>query len=372
MSAKPPERLSFVRPSGDPVSLVDDGSCPVLTLYETGTAATVPQYGGWWNVRSPRVPFARIEGPEGPRYVPLDRVEAPDTYRLPKEVRDLGNTAGLLRLYTPDDGTYVPLDPPLYVQPGSVTDTEYHDLLQRIGQIAVAVEGAFMAPVGATADVGDGEGTPDPRLRPVLVYLGLFETVERQWPLIEASPSQTLRHYVRTVESRRGARQPSVARALTRRPGRRTVQALIPVESAQTTENALVAYVLETVLVGRAPDVLSYLQDLAAAERRWDVPDAFEPARGTGSAKAEDFVARLTSQTERARQWAADRRRGPLLRDTPATPPRTLTARMTRSPEYGPVYHAFQAYERAQVPSLRAEPYGVVKALRERAVRKEL
>ena len=363
------ERLTFVRESGEPLALVDDASCPVLTLYEADTAATTKQYGGWWVVRSPRPPLVQVDGLET-RYVPLERVNAPDTYRLPKEVRDLGPTAGLLRFYASDEGEYVPLEPPLYVQPSSLTDEEYDQLLRRIGQIAVAVESAYKAPIRQSATVGKGNATADARLRPALVYLELFETVKQQWPLIESRPAKALCHEARDVDVRRGVRSAAAVRALVRRPERRTVRTLASAETTRTVENEMVAYVLESVLIGRAQAIRDYLEELSASEKHWDIPKAFQSSQNTKVQPAQSQLDSLGADIQNAQDWATRRRRSPLLRGIPATPPRTLTARMTRSSEYGSVYHAFQTYEREQVPSLRAEPHGVIKALREHAVRK--
>lgn len=346
------QQITFLRPSGNPLKNVDSNEHPVLSLCQrTGTFASVRQYSGWWQVHYPDgKPYVRIEQDgKDPTYVPMQPA-GENTYKMPSEVRSMGPAAGMLRFYAKQGSSFTPLEPPLYVEPGGMSDSEYANLLRRIGELAVAVENVAVAPIERGAsEQGDGSSQLKSRLRPARVYLSLFDTVSSQWPLILKHPSTVVHHEPQKVKRRKAMRSPSGARALARFPERRTVRVVLPSESVGTVENEMVAYVLQRILVDQAPPLLAYLEQIEESAERWDVPPGFRDSAPPSAGKIGLEISQLATRVKEAREWAKEALQSALLSEVRPLPPRSLSARMARSKEYGPVHHALRKYREQQV-----------------------
>src|SRR5690606_27945234 len=104
--------------------------------------------------------------------------------------------------------------------------------------------------------------------------------------------------------------------------------------------------------------------------KEWDVPPGVLK-RGTGRKAASSSasqIRQLIQLVDACRKWAQLRLRESPLASVAPHPPRSLTARMGRSKEYGPVYDALQRYKREQVRSLQPDENELVRAVVERAV----
>ena len=267
-------KLRFVRPSGTLLDIADDGQYLVLSMLEVdGPVAAIPQYNRWRVLCDGEVPYMRVEqAGQEPRFIQLQATGEPHSYELPNELGQFRATAGLIRFYAQKGDAFKPLDPPLYVEPTSLTDSEYLDLLHRIGELAVAVESAVVAPLETTARSGEGHARSQARLRPALVHLSLAQTMISQWQLIAKRPALALRHELRTLRVHQAARTPRGVRAITQHPGREVVAVLMPATSSLTVENEMVAYILQRVLVEQAVPLVRYLVHLVSTTKQWDIP----------------------------------------------------------------------------------------------------
>jgi hypothetical protein len=298
-------------------------------------------------------------------YYPLDHSDRLQGFVWPertgkrwKALRRAQHTAGYLRLYRPDmTGTYQELKPILYIVAGSLSESEYVLLLDRLGELAVSERSAVRAPVDSGWPTRDGEArhwVSNPAVRQALAVMEFFEIFREQLQHVIKAPACQARRVMRRIRADVPAARRSVhaIRQMVSRPGQSHIWLPMLCEDTDTPENRFVAFALLS-LGAQVTGLSRSLGDQAARLRQ----DASNPPRDAGqrarrlwrqgratAAEAARYLDDLEARLEEAREWSKEQLARPFLKDSrvKARPPRHPSLRLTRSPGYGAIYDAYR------------------------------
>ena len=376
-------RITFVDKHGNPLPIHDQESHPLLRFMDSDPRrAVTKQYAGRWYVQVPKGinPAVRVETGENDagEFKPLIQKKEPSTYELPQSLSI--PAAGVLR-FVDRQGTdsLVALSPSLYVQPASLKEEEYTNLLRRLGNLCVAVGSATLAPIPDTVvggPVTDGEGEPDdPRFRPISLYLRLARVMQRQWPLIQNTPARRVAYRIQHINTRRASNSAQVAQKRAKHPGRRRLSILGRQEVTDTQENEVLAFVLQRVLIDQGPVLIQQLKSIKDNDLRWSAPlyDLVEKKKKDVRAQRTELVKSVQSkihEVQKTIKWAKRQARAPIIASCGEQPelPSSPSRQLMRSAEYGPVYRALIEYLNHQPTTLDPRDQGLLYSIRERGI----
>lgn len=367
--------IEFIRPSGIP-----------LRLDSAGKYALIDQFGGFWYIRCQDL----IQGEElaveiGNELYPLVPMPMAGLFRLPENAHRIGNASGVYRFYRMYYDEPSLLEPSLYVQPGSLTEEEYAKILDRLCQLAIAVEGAVMAPVESPVK---RRPTNAPRLnvahRPqhrlliaAKLYIDFASIVQEQWPLIARLPAKTVRHQPQIIDTRRATRYINGLKRQVERPDLRRLTILSPTEIEDTPENRFLAYVLNEILIKKAKHLISalsyYATELRQRQAAWIGNKQYDRMWRERSVDLEEQAARFDVEAQQVQQvanWAQENIIAPFIHGSilQASIPVQPSQKLLKSREYSPIYHAFQHYQHQQINSLSSEGNTLLRTLEEKGI----
>lgn len=298
-------------------------------------------------------------------YHPLERSETLQGFIWPthvsrkwRHVKGANRTAGYLTLHQPDiRGVYRPLRPILYIVAGSISESEYALLLDRLGQLAVTSRSGITAPVEGRLPVGlenAGKWVSMPMLSHALAVLDFWSVFRQKWAIIVRNPVSQARRIPQHVRANTpiAQRSPKALRQMVAHPGRNRLWLPLLQEDMDTPENRFIAFALNSLSsqaksLGQAFNGMAsrFEQDLARppkdagdhAQRLWN--------QGRATARqAADELRHIAAHLCEAEEWASVHLRTPFLTRSVAAarPPRQPSLQLTRSPGYGAIYAAYR------------------------------
>jgi len=297
-----------------------------------------------------------------------------------------GGWVALLDLWS-DDGNGTPqrLDPPLYIEPGNLSSTDFNLIIERLQDLA----GFRYSPtqVKREASGGSTEGGTERNEDELLKqaadkFLALIKQVHSNWVLIQETASRETQLLPKFVDifSATGSHSSRLVAKKSQRPYARRVEILMPQESLATVENRFLVYVLESIsqkaplfkrrLSARSKELR---EEWIAGEDKEGKSRRANPLwqqKQTEQWALADCMAKLAEDIDKASQEVIPYINDPFLRevrDSSAFPSRP-TDRLTRSFAYGPVHNAFCDYQKQ--PGILFAPLkpGLMRALETRSI----
>lgn len=336
-----------------------------LPLLNTG-AAFASQFGDRWVVqwRSPTQDAVLHIVAGNQTYAMTDLGDG--IYTLPKAVYErTGNAAGTYRFVeVRPNAPARALQPTLVVEAAHLDSADYTTIVERLKELALRIDGAAtVEDLRGRRVEGAAPGTPldqfEHWMYPAQQYLVLADVVRRHLTLIQRRPAQGIRLGRHLISASRADRFARADRRDLDRGG--SIMCAVPERHLDVEANRLLRYVLTRVLVGHAPVIVGTLDHYCNV-----LKDRVEPAPTKGNVRTywKDYTRELQAQVEEltklktlvvaTSQWAKAQGAVPPLSAVrvDARPPVLRSSRVRRSQDYGPVYAAWEAYRRRQVPQL--------------------
>jgi len=258
-----------------------------LKFDEDNNCYIIPQYSrdGWLvSVTDPEkdiIPHIKAKD----QLLPLSFDKKSNGYIVPRKVKHIYDSlinaldeavngySGKLVLF---DGNGKELSPYLYIFTDSISEEDYAEILDRLGQLAIAYESGVLAPVTVW-----GESSESPKKKNRVkgdAYENLARAVEENWENIKTNPAKEIKLDTKVVD----LTNPQVAHSVrmisqaVQKPHQRRQQVLERQETYDSEENRFLVFILREILIPRAKPLAEYFRSRAAGikviQRQ---PDAF-------------------------------------------------------------------------------------------------
>ena len=373
----------------------------LLPLDAEGSRYVWRQYtnDGWYvrvSDQSVESVFIRVDE----EVIPLERYYSDNCFTLSKTVgqriadlierrtgqeQNLGGWVALLDIWGNTNREPKRLHPPLYIEPGNLSDKDFEAIIARLQELAFFRYSPTRVAVqqfgGSTG--GGTEENEDERLKQAAEkFLTLIKRVQSDWPLVQGAASRETQLLPKLVDvsSATGSSSSRLAAKAAQHPHARRVEILMPQESLATVENRFIVHALREIRQGEF--VFKGRLESRAGELRkeWELEGDKEAKRRQSTdqwkqKQAEhwamaDQLMRLAADIADAAEKVAFYVNDPFLRevrDRPAFPNRP-TDRLARSFAYGPIYRAYCDYQSQPGISFTPLRPGLMQAFNTKAI----
>ena len=387
----------------------------LLRYDDTDKCYLYRQYGGQWSVRmaDESIPYLKVSDSE---YVPMDKIDG--IFFVPKDRyaealksaakvngyqdESLSSFAGLLYVHAKVNGKYERLEPPLYIEAGSLTDVEFNQIISRLKQLALVGFGPTVWPLRTQQSVREQREAetqsddPDTLLISVAEqFIKLCKAVETAWPSIMKNPAQETKFTPQVIDLSQSKRLSShMAQYQAIRPDARRGEIHAPSYSHDTPENRFLISAFQEIetkyelLCNRLSERAEQLMQRRSNEGKPPIPrtrdailsprpanDGNEPIRwerqvGKSEATGKKMSALKEILEPLARKALSYKTASFLsqILDLPAHPDNP-SIRLTQSEGYGSVYHAYLKYRKKEKLIVFVQPKkGMIQALKSKSL----
>ena len=356
---------------------------------------------GSWYVRVSGADVKTVFIKVGDEEFPLDKYVSDDCFMPSENVgRRMADSIERKTGHSPNPGGWVALldlwssngkesprrlDPPLYIEPGNLSGTDFDAIIERLQELAFfrySPTQVKQENQGGSTEGGTEDNEDELLKRATEKFLALVNQVHSDWPLVQVTASRETQLLPKLIDlsSAAGFYSSRLVTKKAQHPHARRVEILMPQESFATVENRFLVFALQEIhkraplFEGRLMARSKELQEewearkgkeakLRQSKPQWKQKQTEQNALADCmKSLAEDIAQAITEVTPYINE--------PFLhevRDHPALPDRP-TDRLTRSFAYGPIYGAFCDYQNQPGISFAPLKPGLMQALNSRSV----
>lgn len=296
-----------------------------------------------------------------------------------------GGWVALLDLWSSNGKETRRLEPPLYVEPGNLSGTDFDAILERLQALAFfrySPTQVKREDRGGSTDGGTEDNEDELLKRAAEKFLALINQVHSDWPLVQVTASRETQLLPKLIDlsSAAGSYSSRLVTKKAQHPHARRVEILMPQESFATVENRFLVFALQEIRQ-RAPLFEGRLTVRSKELREeWETKGDREAKLRQSRDQWKQKQIERNTMADCMKALAEDIAQAVLkvipyinepflheVHDYPALPDRP-TDRLTRSFAYGPIYGAFCDYQNQPGISFAPLKPGLMQALDSRAI----
>lgn len=289
--------------------------------------------------------------------------------------KSLIGMSGKLILYDVDGSA---LSPGLYLTIDIITEEEFNEILDRLGQLAIAHESGVLSPV--TVLRADGGITPGRNRTNGDAFEHLAKIVNKNWEIIKKNPAKEIRLGTKIIDlsNHQSSHTVRSVQHAAQNPHQRRQQILERQETYDSAENHFLVHILKNILIPKAKPLAQFYRSQASKTRRIQR----QPTTYHGKAylnlwrnrrvlieaqveRLEKNAQLIEENIERVKKYLNE----PFLQEARTNRSAFLrpSAKIANSKEYGPIYRAYQDFLNNKKP---VQGRNLVWALEEKTIRR--